>query len=164
MKRVLAVILSVIVLAGCMKRNHQQNEDQAIAVTNLFLKAMVQGNYQEAYGKYLSASVKKIPGMSLGSFVTGFEAMVEEHGPITKAVFDSYQAVPGQNAIQLYYRVTHEKDGEILYHVVLEGHASIGYNVFIMDIGNHVIYPPGLGENEAPARLRKSGVTEVQLK
>ncbi len=163
MRKIMLLILAGLILSGCGVKIYPQAEDHAIGVTNLFLKSLVRGDYAAAYERFMSPTIKQQSGMSLAMFQKGFKAMIEERGPITRAIFDSYQAVPDKNEIQLYYKVTHELTGEVLYHVVLEGHSDKEYKISIMDIGNRITYPPGLLAHKVPARKTKSGVVEVQL-
>jgi hypothetical protein len=162
MKKIVLLVLVGLILSGCA-RIHPQDEDNAVGVTNLFIKSVVRGDFKTAYERLMSPTITELSGMSQSMFQIGFEAMIEDRGKITRAIFDSYQAVPKKNEIQLYYNVTHEKSGEVIYHVVLEGHRDIGYKISIMDIGNLIPYPPGLPKHKTPERKTKHGIVEVQL-
>ncbi len=81
-------------------------------------------------------------------------------GELSKAVFDSFQPVPGQRAIQLYYNVFHKKTGAILYRFVLKGDSKVGYKIIVVDIGNQVQYPPNM-KYVGVKRIKKDRYIEV---
>lgn len=55
--------------------------------------------------------------------------MTSDHGEIERASFEYFQPVPGQRAIQLYYRIEHKKIGSTLYQFTLEGDSDQGYKI-----------------------------------
>ncbi len=103
------------------------------------------------------------PGPNAEAFQREFQAILSEAGKITRAVFDSYQPVPGRNELQLYYRVTHASAGEVLCHFVLSGHAGTVYKILVVDRGNNLPYPEDHELLPDTPRLKKTGVVEVQL-
>lgn len=163
MKKVITVLMMLLVLGACAAKLPPQNEDQAIAVANLFLKDLAQGNFEHAYNTYLSAETRQAPGATPESFQQEFEALIRRDGKIQRAKFDSHQAVPGRNEIQLYYQVTHAQAGEVLYHFVLSGHSGIGYSILLLDRGNNLPYPEDHELRPPIPRQKKTGVIDVQL-
>jgi len=121
--------LMVILLGACHKQMVPQNEDMAIGIANLFLKELAHGNYVEVYKTYMDDSIKQESRNSLEGLEDYYSELQERYGPMSKAVFDAFQGVPGENALQLFYNITHEKKGVIVYHLVLAGDADRGYKV-----------------------------------
>lgn len=150
-------------LSACRPASYVQNEDQAIAVANQFLRDLAQGEYTRAYERYLADASKQGLGADLASFQAGYLAILEEAGPMRRAIFESFQAVPGRDEIQLYYRVTHANTGDETYHLVLGRDEERNYKVILADRGDRLPYPEDISLHPEIQRLRKSGVIEVPL-
>lgn len=136
------------------------DENAAIDMTNAFIKALMQGDYQNAYDQYMSPGIKFNPNSTLEQFSADWVAIVDKYGVLRKAVFDAYQSVPGKRVLQLYYQVTQEKvAAPIVYHFVLEQDKKGKFTIFIVDIGNEKTYPPNA---KVPVeKKRKEEVIEV---
>ncbi len=150
-------------LVACGPASYVQNEDQAIAVANQFLRDLAQGEYARAYDYHLADASKQGPGADLAGFQAGYQAILEEAGPMKRAIFESFQAVPGRDEIQLYYRVTHANTGDEIYHVVLGRDEERNYKIILVDRGDRMLYPEDMRLHPEIKRMRKSGVIEVPL-
>ena len=139
MKRAVLILILAVVLSGCSVKTIYHDEDIAIDVANKFLLNIIKGNYSDAYNKQIGDRLKDI--VSLEQFEEGLRQSAQVRGAISKALFDSFEPVPGQRAIQLFYNVYHENE-VIMYHFVLEGDGKAGYRIILLDIGNQMRYPP----------------------
>ena len=147
----------IFLIAGCSVNAIYHDEDKAIEDSNLFLKALIKEDFAAAYLQISDRLKQSVP---LERFKSDLKLSLEQRGTIEKAVFDSFQAVPGQMAIQLYYNVFHRDAKNILYHFVLEGDGKTGYKIVVFDIGNQMPYPPNMkyiGVN----RIKKDKLIEV---
>lgn len=158
MKKVVMSIVLALLIAGCAAEEQGLDENQAIATGNSFLKVILQGAYPAAYDQYMSVGLKFDPRSSLEQFVADWQTIAEEFGKPEKAVFDAYQLVPGKRVLQLYYTVTHQKSGEITYHLVMEQAREGKFTIFLVDVGNEVTYPPAGPPAE---KLKKSETIEI---
>ncbi len=158
MKKALTVFLLGVLLAGCAAEKKTLDENQAIKAGNGFLKLIMLGEYQAAYDKYMSSSIKFDTRSNLEQFTADWQTIAEEYGKQTKAVFEAYQLVPGKRVIQLYYTVSHEKSGDITYHLVLEQGRDGAFTLFLVDIGNEVKYP---STGQPTEKLKKDETIEI---
>lgn len=158
MKSVLLTILFLLLTNGCSVSSIYHDEDKAIDISNLFLKALINEDYNAAYNTFLSNRLKN--ELQFERFESDLKKNQKIRGRLEKAVFDSFQPVPGQRAIQLYYNVTHEKAGDVMYHFVLEGDGKIGYKIIIVDIGDQMQYPPNM-KFVGVKRMKKDRYIEV---
>ena len=142
MKMLALTFFLFLLVNGCSVKAVYHDEDKAIDTANQFLRYLVRENYTAAYNNYISDSIKK--NLSFDHFESALKKSVEIRGQLIKAVFDSFQPVPGQRTIQLYYNVFHKGAGIILYHFVLEGDDKVGYEIILVDIGNQIQYPPNM--------------------
>ncbi|MEJ2183368.1 MAG: hypothetical protein P8Y66_07575 [Nitrospirota bacterium] len=142
MKKVGLIVFFALVTYACSVSSIYHDEDKAIIVANSFLKALINEDYDKAYSTFLSDRLKE--NVKLERFKSDLKDSQKIRGHLKKAVFDSYQPVPGQRAIQLYYNVTHDKIGAVPYHLVLEGDGKAGYTIIVLDIGNQMQYPPNI--------------------
>jgi hypothetical protein len=160
----LLLMLVACALPACRPVSFAQNEDQAIAVANQFLRDLAQGEFARAYDYHLADASKKGPGADLASFQAGYQTILAEAGPMQRAIFESFQAVPGRDEIQLFYRVTHVKTGDELYHLVLGRDEERNYKIILVDRGDRLLYPEDMRLHPELKRLRKSGTIDVPLK
>lgn len=157
------LLAAACLLPACRSNTFTQNEDQAIAEANQFLRDLARGDYERVYDYYLADASKQGPGADLAGFQAGYQAILEEAGPMQRAIFESFQAVPGRDEIQLYYRITHAKTGDELYHLVLGRDEERNYKIILVDRGDHMLYPEDMRLHPEIKRMRKSGVIEVPL-
>ncbi len=144
MQRFWAGILVLgLVMAGCgaPKKTLPVDPAKFVAVGDAFLQTLMRGQYQSAYDQYISPGAKYNPKFSLQQFSADWQAIMEKYGAIKKAVITSTQVVPGKRVVQLYYQVTHEKAGEIEYHLVGEMDPTGRCTFFLIDLGNVEKYP-----------------------
>ena len=154
------LVVAAFFLAGCNVNVIYHDEDKAIESANLFLKTVIRADYATAYAQ-ISERAKQV--MPFEKFEVFFKTNQERVGAFAKVVFDSYQPVPGQRAIQLYYNVSHQKGGNILYHLVLDGDEKMGYKILIVDVGNHIPYPSNMKYLGGMPRTKKNKVIEVPV-
>jgi hypothetical protein len=159
-KSLLLVMLCFLISSCSTSKPVKLDENTAIATTNAFLKAVMQGEYQSAYDQHMSPGIKFNPNSNLEHFIADWNAIVEKYGVLQKAVFDAYQIVPGKRVMQLYYLVTQEKvEVPIVYHFVLEQDKTGKFTIFILDIGNEKTYPEN--SNVRVEKRTKEEVIEV---
>lgn len=157
------LLAAACLLPACRSTIYTQNEDQAMAVANQFLRDLAQGDYARAYDYYLADASKQGPGADQAAFQAGYQAILNEAGPMQRIFFESFQAVPGRDQIQLYYRITHANTGEELYHLVLGRDEERQYKIILVDRGDRMLYPEDMRLHPEIKRMRKSGVIEVPL-
>jgi hypothetical protein len=159
MKR-LALLGLCLFLAACAqpKQALVMDENQAIAVANGFLKAVIHGDYQTAY-TFISPGLKFNPQMRFEQFAADWDAIKSKYGPIRKAVLDTYQPVPGRRVLQLYYQVYQPAPTPIVYHLLAEADRAGRYTLYLIDIGNAQPFPPGAAPTVTP--LKKAEPIEV---
>lgn len=155
--------LAVCWLPACKPAAFVQNEDQAIAVANQFLRGLSLGEYSRIYDQYLANASKQGPGSDLASFQADYQAILTEAGPLRRAICESFQEVPGRDEIQLYYRVTHERSGDEIYHFILGRDEERNYKIIYVDRGDRLPYPENIRLHPEAKRMRKSGAVEVPL-
>jgi len=151
------IFIIFLFISGCV-RFVSHDPEKAIDSCNHFLKSIIKEEYSSAYS-YTADCFKK--EFSFGQFELDLENSKKVRGAIRKAVFDSYQIVLHQRAIQLYYFVDHKEAGDVLYHFVLEGDRESGYRIFFVDIGNQVKYPSGVVYINEPRKQKLDKRIEV---
>lgn len=140
MKKLVVLIGLILILSGCSVNMIEHDPDKAIDTANKFLFDLLREDYSSAYKQHVRDALKK--ELSFQQFESDLKLSKKERGPIEKADFDGYKPVPGERAIQLYYKVQHKEAGSIVYHLVLEGDGKSGYKIIVGDIGNQMPYPP----------------------
>jgi hypothetical protein len=140
MQKVTFIVFFLLFANACSVSSIYHDEDKAIEISNSFLRALIHEDYSSAYNTFLSNRLKN--NLQFERFESDLKKNQRIRGGLKKAVFDSFQPVPGQRTIQLYYIVTHEKAGDVVYHFVLEGDGKVGYKIIVVDIGNQMQYPP----------------------
>jgi len=159
MKKMVFIVLFLLSVNGCSINAIYHDEDEAIEISSSFLRDLIHEDYRSAYDTFLSSRLKN--NVQFGLFESDLKQNQYIRGRLKKAVFDSFQLVPGQKAIQLYYNVTHEKAGDVMYHFVLEGDGKAGYKIIVLDIGNQMRYPPNM-RLVGVKRMKKDRYIEVK--
>ncbi len=107
------------------------NQYMAIAVANKTLTLLFDKNFEEAYLLFQLEFQKQMKYELFEEVLHA--AMFEENEGIKEIAFDYYLPVPGQKAIQLFYKTNYNSEKENKLHVVLLGDVDEGYKIVYMD-------------------------------
>lgn len=109
----------------------QHSQFKAIASANKVLSLLFNKKYKDAY-ILLHLDFHKEMDLKLFKKV-GRMAFFEESEGIKQLTFDFYLPVPGQRAIQLFYKFDYNSGEESTLNIVLLGDAKKGYKIVFMD-------------------------------
>ena len=122
-------LIILLILGAVQVIAHSQY--MAIAVANKTLTLLFDQNFEEAYLLFHLEFQKQMKYELFEQVLHA--AMFEENEGIKEITFDYYLPVPGQKAIQLFYKTNYHSGKENKLHVVLLGDVDEGYKIVYMD-------------------------------
>lgn len=129
----LASLWFLLIFPLVLEASHMiyHNQYMAIAVTNETLSLLFDQEYKGAYLLFHPDFQKEMKYELFEKVLHA--AMFQESEGINKITFDYYLPVPGQKAIQLFYKTNYNSGKEHTLHVVLLGDSDEGYKIVYMD-------------------------------
>ena len=127
--KIFIFLLCPFILGGVQIIAH--NQYMAISETNKTLALLFAEKFEEAY-MHFHPEFKKTTKFELFEKAL-YAAIFKESGGISKITFDYYLPVPGQKAIQLFYKTHYYSEKKHELQVVLLGDVEEGYKIVYMD-------------------------------
>jgi len=122
-------LLVPLILGGVQIIAH--NQYMAISETNKTLTLLFDKKFEEAYVRFHPEFQKQMKYELFEKVL--YAVMFEESEGINKIAFDYYLPVPGQKAIQLFYKIDQNSGEKHELKVVLLGDVEEGYKIVFMD-------------------------------
>jgi hypothetical protein len=122
----LILLFLIITNCGCSVTTIYHDEELAIAEANSFIKTYYLEEAPDKAFQMLDFEVRKT--LTIGNLKDVLLTLVAKVGKAKRFTFDSFEPMPGQKAMTLYYECEHEK-GKTFHKLVLLGDVSSGYAV-----------------------------------
>ena len=149
--KIFILLLGPFILGSLQIITH--NQYMAISETNNMLALLFAEKFEEAY-IYFHPEFKETTKSELFQKVL-YATMFEESEGISKITFDYYLPVPGQKAIQLFYKTDYYSEKKHELQVILLGDVEEGYIIVYIDF----IYDMG----ESPYNVKVYGLDRMEI-